>query len=114
MRLSRRFRRLFPRIVLVLVVACAIGVPTAAASDYYTKSGDVYVGRPVPMPSTHYSKIVGTVPTAAQVRAAQAASSAGNGFDWRLTGITLGSTFAACLLLAGVYTVRRRTRLTPA
>ena len=113
MRLSRRFRRLFPRIVLVLVVACAIGVPTAAASDYYTKSGDVYVGRPVPMPSTHYSKIVGTVPTTAQVKAAQAAS-AGNGFDWRLTGITLASVFAASLVLSGMYIARRRTRLTPA
>ncbi len=85
----------------------------------YTESGDVYTGGTrIRMPSTGYSRIIGTVGIAARASAVQSASastaSTGNGFDWRDTGIGIASAFAACVVLAGAYMVRRRIRLTPA
>lgn len=138
MRFSRRFRRSLVRFVLAGAFAATVWVPIAAASNVvekggqlvpasqassiaaqpqtvlhpvarYTANGDVVVGsRVVSTPST--GRIIGPVGTPTPATAAASTS----GFDWRDTGIGIASAFAAAFLLAAVYLVRRRTRLTPA
>ena len=134
MRFSRRFRRSLSRLILAGAFAAIVWVPTAAASNVvelrgqlvpasqvaaqpqvvshpvarYTADGDLYVGsRVVSTAST--GRVIGVVGTSVPATAAASATS----FDWRDTVLGIAS-FAACVLLACGYVVRRRVRLTPA
>ncbi len=121
MRFSGKFRRSLQRLLLAGALAGAAWAPASAvAADglpqiaRYDKSGDVYVGRAVPMPSTGYSRIVGAVKNSPAQAAATSQASSTTGFDWRVATIAIASVFAACVLFTVAYVARRRTRLTPA
>jgi hypothetical protein len=121
MRFSRKFRRSLHRLLLAGALAGAAWAPASALASNgvqpaarYDKSGDVYIGRAVPMPSTSYSPIVGTMKNSPAQPAATTQASSTAGFDWRAATIAIASVFAACVLLATAYVARRRMRLTPA